>query len=482
MSFIKITPEQDTWQDKTEPYTISFCAYDDTNTRIRNKQIYIVYDMRMDNTEPDLTSDHAKKVYGDGDGIIKIQIYTQCRISIDLFHVKIQDNLLDRTKLGINYVQENICSNLFIPFEPYIKKFVVSYTGKEKITVTEPIPTSYVYITKVFSDGTTKKTVVSKDYYNISFIPDTIQYTESNTITVLYHENLTNKDWSGTITIFGKDKEIKLIASYNQDKIYKIGDTIDKNDINVLLKLFNGHDTITRKLNNKEWNFATLPIINEINCGIFNIARNNLITSIRIKYNQSQSKYKIDAWYEGPDILVGKLYNPNDLRIFLYSQDKPQVLTLKYEDVIIEPNDRHILKEGINWFTVKYRDKNYIIQDKVAIRGYVKDKYNPRDFLLEYYDENTHSITDVTEDFEYCTLINDKRYFNWLMISDKIKEDQRFGKYLLRAPANSGLNTRFDTEWIIECYKNNNLSASLNKILLSDKEDNSNAKDNQKES
>jgi hypothetical protein len=98
--------------------------------------------------------------------------------------------------------------------------------------------------------------------------------------------------------------------------------------------------------------------------------------------------------------------------------------------------------------------------------GYEEMVYPEHDFEMLYYDPNTHSVIDVTEDFDEACQIAGNRYFNWSKILDRIKDTAHYGQYKLYAPKLTGLSVRCDTEWFITCLYRRAIDAMLIKQHL----------------
>lgn len=484
MSTYYIQPDISTWRDSLNPFTTTILAYDDSNIRINNKQFYIVYDITYDDTIPDLEN-NGHTLYSDKDGRIELFFNQRCRISIDLYMVSQYDDTIDVSQMADpdKYVCHHICNNLIIPFEPYITNIEAKYISDFPIAVNSNIPRKYIQIFVTKSDNTTTRfTIESNAYDNYVLTPNIITHIGDNTIQVSYHDPILNKVWISDIIISGKVQELLLEATYIGISIDTDGDGQDdhirekqlnnlvtKSEILVALVSYDGYEESRRFLTNEEWEFVTFPQITNLNLGIFEIMRNDLRCNVRVPFVWLPINSRIDAWYEGYPVLVGEKIVPDDFRIYLYKPNNNREL-IPFDQCQIDPDDFTIHNVGTNWFTVRYKFDNFTISDKVAIIGYEEIKYPEKDFELLYYNPLTHSVEDVTDEFDEVCKIAGRRWFNWNKILERINEISGYGAYKLHAPKLSGLSTRYDTEWYITCKYKKALEAMLLKECIKKEE------------
>lgn len=480
MSNYFLTPNKSDWEKKTEPFDITIIAYDNEGKRIRNEQLYIIYDLTYDENIPDIIN-NGTKVVSDSDGIITLNIDKKCRITIDIYMV----SEYDETKtlfIDEDYIHKNICDNFIIPFAPYIIDFKAKYITNTIFPVDTPIPRKYVEITLEKSNNSTVKfTLENNQYKDYKIRPDTIEYAEDNEVIISYYDPILNKIWEYSIIVTGKEKELEINATYiGEEKRMK--SIVEKEEMIVTLKTYDGREEKNRILDISEWNFNEFPQIRDTNLGILEISRNELKCKVRVPFILELSDYRLEAWYEGLPVLVGNKIEAKDFIIRLWNLKKGTFKTIDVSEcqVVSEnPNDNikswpfeYIVgNEGLNWYTVIYKIENWTLYDKLAIIGYIEQEYESQDFKLLYHNPNTHSIIDVTSDFNATCTVGNKRYFNWERILNKVKILNMYGEYTLYAPRLTGLNTRFDTEWFITCKYEKAISAELSKVFYNNKEE-----------
>ena len=469
MSTLHIEPGVDTWRTRLEPFIASFLAYDVDYKRISNKQFYIEYDITYDGSIPDLSN--AKTQYSNKDGVIEFHFDKPCRISAVAYMVKNFDETISIDSMGTDYESKEICTNLLLPFQPFITSFDAIYTSEEAISVNDEIPRKYIQVTVTYSD-TSIKTYDLIDKPDHLIDPEKIPYTGDVTATISYHDPLLDVEWKSKIFVRGKVQELSISATYIGDTKY-INNLIPKSLIIVKIELFDGYTKYTELLDNDAWNFTSLPQITNVNLGVLEIEHNKLRCNVRIPFYWLTTSYRLDAWYEGPPVECGESFVPEYFRIYLYYDTGLRAM-LKLEECHIEPEVNVIKEPGLNWFTISYRIDDFTIKDKVAILGYVEKVYPELDFKMEYYNKNTHSLEDVTEKFNETCMIGKVRYFKWSKICDRITEMMKFGVFRLYAPVLTGLSTKCPTVWMICCFNKNSIKASLVEMIEEEEEDNTN--------
>ena len=447
------------WSTKLDPFILTIMAFDDENKRISNRQFYIKYDITFDNTEASTESETAQTIYSNKDGIIEIPFEKKaCHVSIDVYRVRIFDKFLDLDDDGYDYIKETLCSNIFIPFEPYITSFKAIYLSDVAYPVGDPIPLRDIKIEMEYSNGAIKN-VTANELEECYITPDTIQVTGDNKVSVFFNDLLLDKIWKYDIIVLGKSKELEIRATYTGGK-KQILSFITKIEVNVVVILYNGYEEYQEILDTDLWEFTTLPQINNVNLGVFTIMHNDLTTQIRVPFQYLSSDYTLEAWYEGLPVKVGKKYVPDNFRIYLWHK-KSKVTMLKYSDVSVEPDDMTLTVPGLRWFIVSYTIEGFTLKDKVGIWCVEEDDMPDIDFLMLYYNKNTQTLEDVTKHFEECTKINDERYINWGKILTQIEQLKVYGTYKLIVEPLTGLSTRYITEWNIYCDSKKGIRSGL---------------------
>jgi hypothetical protein len=215
MSKFYLQPDISTWKTQLNPFIATILAYDDNNIRISNKQVYAIYDITYDDTIPDLNNEHT--IYSDKDGRIEFHFSGRCRISIDIYMVSEYDDTIDISQMAdpSKYTCYHVCDNLIIPFEPFITDFKATYISDQLVAVNDVIPRKYVQVLVTKSDNTTARfTLESEAYDDYIITPQTVEHIDANTIEVSYYDPILDQTWTAPITVYGKEQELRIEATY----------------------------------------------------------------------------------------------------------------------------------------------------------------------------------------------------------------------------------------------------------------------------
>lgn len=428
------------WQNYTEPFTISFVAIGDKGRRLEQDEFHITYDITYNGEAPNLNNVTATTIESNNDGEIFITVNHKCRISV---LAKLYDSVTKESQTIL------VADNQFIPLAYYITSFKAEYIGTIIPSVSDEILLRDIQCTFTKSDGSTK-IITANELHNVKLSTKYVERTGSNKITIYYNDTLLNKVWKYDIIVNGKVKETGITAKYIGDK-KNFGDAISKEEIVVNLLLYDGVENSSTVLSTDKWQFSIIPKINDKNLGIFFVNYNGLSTSVRVPFKYNDSDHYLNGWYEGPDIKVGHQFDPINLVVLLID-NRRRWKEIDYRDIKIEPSDMKITSEGINWILVSYNFNNHILRLRIGIRGYIEKDYQSNDFLVQYFNDNTHTVDDVTKKFDNACMMYGKRYFNWGRFHDMAMHLGLYGRFRVFAPKRTGLNTRYDTEWLVYCY------------------------------
>ena len=384
------------WQNYTEPFTISFVAIGDKSRRLEQDEFHITYDITYNGEAPNLNNVTATTIESNNDGEIFIAVNHKCRISV---LAKLYDSVTKESQTIL------VADNQFIPLAYYITSFKAEYIGTVIPSVSDEILLRDIQCTFTKSDGSTK-IITANELHNIKLSTKYVERTGPNKITIYYNDTLLNKVWKYDIIVNGKVKETGITAKYIGKK-KNFGDVISKEEIVVNLLLYNGVENSSTALSTDKWQFSIIPKINDTNLGIFFVNYNGLLTSVRVPFKYNDSDHYLNGWYEGPDIKVGHQFNPINLVVLLIDNRK-RWKEIDYRDIKIEPS--------------------------------------------EYFNDNTHTVDDVTKKFDNACMMYGKRYFNWGRFHDMAMHLGLYGRFRVFAPKRTGLNTRYDTEWLVYCY------------------------------
>lgn len=182
---------------------------------------------------------------------------------------------------------------------------------------------------------------------------------------------------------------------------------------------------------------------------------------------------KLLAWYEGPPIQVGHVFDKEHVVIYLLNGNEERI-RLHYNDSKIIMDSYNIVRKGNNWHTVSYIADDGIISTHYSVLGVEEeDKENP-DFKVLYINKNSipgyPETVDLTEDFKpYFTygkelVITWNEFLNCLDDLANKKGTPFFGTFLLTAPKNTGLYCKYASTWTVYCSNEHTIKAEIYKL------------------
>lgn len=444
---LSITPGVNEWAKQLGAFRIIFKAYDDNGNQCIGEHLCIQYGISYDDSEPDLTN--MVTINSDASGIIAMTISTPCVISIYGTH---SHDINDPTK---GKITQEIALNHRITFEPIIIDIEVEYTGPD-LFVSDEFDISNLLVRAKLNDGSTK--IIDTIYCTIENNDYIIKQAGNNLKTLLYEDLVLNTIWSVNFYLDGISKLLSLEAEYIGES-HPIGSRIYSDEVIVKgVFLTELNTTEIRTLSSAEWEFLDLPIITEVNQGVFRILYRDTITQIIVAYTNVNS-LRLNVWYEGAKIEVGKSYDINDVVIYLIypngkktriGHEKCQVSSYEVKDI------------GWNWYTLNYSEGQEKAKQEFAVPGVILRDYEDLEFQVLYIKDE--EIIDMTEDFEAHLEIDGILTVDWTQFLIKINELQNYGLYRVTVPKLSGLSDRYDMKWEVLCINETTLKASIRTI------------------
>ena len=447
-----ITPEVSKWLYQTESFTIVFRAYDDNGERCRNDQLSLEYNITYDGTMPDLND--LKTINGDASGLITLVITKPCVISVFGTYVH------DVNDVSKGKVIQELAINYEISFQPVVVDITASYIGAD-IPITDPFNENDLIIRAKLINNTYKDIHPSECIIEDYIIRDL----GPNIKTIKYYDKTTSTMWHLDVTINGIPKLIKLLAEYIGER-KKIGDTISKTEVNVYgMFLISTSEAEELIVNQDDWYFIDLPVITEANNGIFRLTYRKTDISISVPYDDDIS-FRLNVWYEGDKIEVGKTYSVHDVVIYLITPDKKRK-RLRWDQVHFDST--LVTKIGINIYTVTYMVEYVKITQYFTVEGY-ENKFTNLAFQVFYVIDKTSDKTEnqlnVTKEFEEELIFEDILYVTWERFLKVVNEKERYGLYIVSIPRLSGMSTKYDMDWEVLCLTKTTLKAKIKKIYL----------------
>jgi len=446
---LEITPAFDTWNQQSDAFIAVFKAFDDNGKKCNGKQFFIEYSITYDGTMPDLTN--LKKIYSDASGLIILTITMPCVIS--LFGTYAHD-IADGNKGMIN---QELGINYQITFQPIILSLSAKYAGPN-VPITDTYKLNDVVVTATMSDKSSR-VINNNDIIINRFDVSTIG---NNIRNVSYYDTSLDVTWTADFDVTGIPKLLSIDADYT-GYLRASGDRIFSREVSVtgtyLTTFDTGENNIVRVIiSEDQWNFVDIPIITELNKGIFVIEYGGKISTITVPY-ETTTFLQLNVWYEGDKIEVGSSYNPNDLVIYLVYPDEPDKIRITYKDITL--SSRQIIKEGWNWFTATYNYGFKQVKQWFPIFGFIEKQYIDLDFKVIYIDKITKQETDYTDAFKQVMIIEDILFISWELFLTKVKELAIYGLYIMTAPKHKGLSNQHDTDWEVLCIDDTTLKATI---------------------
>lgn len=454
---LSITPAVDKWLYQTEAFTIIFKGFDDNGLQCKNKDLSIEYSITYDGTMPDLTT--MTRVYSDASGIIALTITRPCVISLYGIH---SHDVTDPSK-GES-IQELVI-NYEITFQPVILNINVAYTGSG-VPITESFTNDEVLVKAQMSDGSTK-TIPTAD----CVIPNyEILVVGENTKMLTYTDPLVGTIWNLEFIVPGVPKLLSIDAEYIGIVPRCLGDRIHPRDLIVHSVYLIEIDAQERsELSSTQWFFIDIPVITDANQGTFRIGYKTKEAEITVPYEIDNS-LRLNVWYEGDKIEVGKTYDPNYLAIFLVMPDGERK-RMSYKEC--EISSYMVIKEGWNWYTATYIVEFKKITQYFAVEGIIRKQYIDLDFKVLYI-TNKESILeenqeDMTETFTTELAVDDIIIIDWDQFLRVVNSIEKYGLYIVTVPKLSGLSNQYDMDWEVLCIDETTLKATIKHIYKEEK-------------
>lgn len=456
---LSITPSVGKWLYQTDAFTIIFKAYDDNGIQCRNNQMSIQYNIAYDGAMPDLTQ--MKRVYSDASGIITLVITKPCVISLYGIHVR---DVNDPSK---GEAIQTIAMDYKITFNPVILELTATYTGSG-VPITENFNGNNLSIKAKYSDNTVK----SISPYDCVITDYQIQAVGENIKSLSYTDPLLGTVWTVDFIVIGVPKLLYIEAVYTGIKRV-LGSKILPEEIIVYgTFLISQTETETTEIHHNDWYFITLPVITESNKGIFKIGYKGQETNVTVPY-ESVNSLRLNVWYEGDKIEVGKSYNPENVIVYLVYPDGERIrIPWNYCQI----DSYLVTNEGWNWYTITYMYEFEQIKQEFAVEGIIYKEYIDLDFKVLYITDRTNekeeNQLDLTEEFKNQLMFGDELIIDWnqfLMVADYF---QKYGLYIVTVPKLSGLSNKYDMDWEVLCINKTTIKANIKKIYNEEEQSN----------
>ena len=451
MATLSVTPAVDKWVYQTDAFSIVFSAYDDNGERCRNDQLSIQYNITYDGSMPDLTQ--MQRVYSDASGLIPLVITKPCVISI--YGICLHD-INDPSK---GEVIQELAINYEISFQPVIKAISTSYVGPD-IEISNKFNGADLLIKAEMSDGSYRtispNDCLIQDYYITEVGPNTKYAT--------YTDPVLDIKWTLEFVINGVPKLLSLEAYYIGEKRI-IGDRVLPEEVKVSgIFLISIDESENIEIPTEDWYFIDIPVITDSNKGTFRLGYKNYETAINVPYEKTTS-LRLNVWYEGDKIEVGKCYDPNDVVVYLvYPDGKRKRVSWKHCQI----DSYFVSKEGWNWYTIIYTSEFKQVKQEFPVEGIIYKEYIDLEFKVLRITDKTSAKEEDQEDWteffkeeiEYDGML----LFDWNTFLKVVNRIQKYGLYIVTVPKLSGLSNQYDMDWEVLCIDETTLKANIKKI------------------
>ena len=451
MSYI-ITPDPSTWEKQYEEFWVEIKAWDDNGKPCVMRDLQIQYYMGVNGAAPDPYD--MIRLYADADGLLTFQFNTPCRVTAYLVY----PHDIDDPSLGSK--RELVADDLIVYFRPFITEITLEYTG-DPVPLDSDFDPSYVVAKAKYNDGT-YGTILWSD---MSFPSKKIYNIGDNTFPVQYYDDVLHITWNLEINVEGTFKVTKIWAEYVGP--LKIEDEmVKKSEVNVYVEKFDGYNTSICKIEEDEWDWVTLPYPNSQNNGKIKIQWQGNVCTIEVPFEKTGHNYKLDIWYEGPDIVVGHNYDIDNLRARLVYEDGNTRL-LNPEDLIIQ--EFKVDCVGWRWFKATYRPTSTIIlSDWYCVYGYNMDDHSEEEFKVIwlgdgklYEDVTSYYLEELKQEGNNA---KSPVLIVWETVREVAVDHKHYGKLKITVPKFSGLSNHVATQWIAHIYRDNR--EAINAVLV----------------
>lgn len=220
--------------------------------------------------------------------------------------------------------------------------------------------------------------------------------------------------------------------------------------------------TEERPLNEEEiWTFVNEPVIRDTNKGVFQVQYEHIMDDITVPYRIPEGIYTL-AWYEGPDLEIGKAYNQDDVVVLLVLDKKwKNRRRLSYLLDHITFDDLIVHNAGWNLYHATYKFEGGSYEQWFCVKGFVPVKYPEKEFQVIYEDKKNGRWVDMTELFRPKFTFDGVFVISWKQFSVEVSEIMLYGIYILTAPPDAGLSARLTEDWQVRCINSTTLKARV---------------------
>lgn len=441
-----INPEPSLWSKQLEEFTIDIRAWDDNGQPVRDRALELQYYMSYDGSVPDPIN--TQRSFANASGLLEFTLNVPCRITAYLIYpADVDDPTSEKHR-------ELLCENEIVYFQPFFVDIQLEYTGPD-VPIDSDFNPKYVLVKGLQNNGT----FATIPYNKLTFFDKTITQMGDNVFDVKYADELLNTVWDLNLTVTGTYKIVRIRAIYIGE--FKLeNEEVLKSEIKVYVTRYDGYNEFEEEAPEDQWSFTSMPFPNKDNNGIIKLEWNDRPTQVQVAYEPTTQNWKLDVWYEGPDIPVDEYYDIEDLRIRLIYENKNCVILEPYK---VQISDHKVHTIGWNWYKVSYRITNVLVlHEWFAVYGYVPYEHEPEEFKVIYLTGNdvTPKLTDVTDIYkqELGSPYKDSKSpvtINWDKFRLIAVRHRHFGRLKVNVPKFSGLSDHTATQWIVFIYKDN---------------------------
>lgn len=374
-------------------------------------------------------------------------------------------------------------------------KIVTEYVGPD-ILLLDDYESSDVKATAYVSNGT-KMTIY---HTQCQFDDKIITWTGPNNKKHLTWIDPSHVTWNVEFIVTGIRRPLQLDVEY-VGKMKYLDDTVYDTELVVTIHYLTDYfDEEKEILNANDWYWESLNIIKLDNDGEMKVGwtKDYIYTSIKLSASTkvpyiSLIGTKLLAWYEGPDIEVGNLFNKNHVVVYLCPPDEDRIRLHYYSEGIIM-DISEITHVGDNWYEVVFIKNGYKFTAKYPVPGVIYKEYPNPDFKVWYVIKDSlpgmPEEIDLTEDFRPYFTFREQFVISWEQFLKRVYDYAHrdftpyFGMFGITAPKGTGLYNKYASTWHVYCFDDHTLKAEIFKLydLPIKKEDNDDGGSKEEES
>lgn len=285
--------------------------------------------------------------------------------------------------------------------------------------------------------------------------------------------------WNVQFIVPGLRRPLQLDVEY-VGKMKYLDDKIDPSELLVTIHYLTDFFDEVKEILTAEWYWESLNVINTDNDGWIKVGwqKDYVYTVIKLSATTqvpyiSLIKAKLIAWYEGPPIEVGNLFNKNHVVVYFCPPNQDRIRLHYYSEGIIM-DISEITHVGDNWYEVIFLKNGYKFSAKYPVPGVIYKDYPNPDFQVWYVIKDSlpgmPETIDLTEDFRQYFTFREQFVISWEQFLKRVYDYAHkdftpyFGMFGITAPKGTGLYGKYASTWHVYCFDDHTLKAEIFKL------------------